>query len=92
MKDTKSHAARKISLDDDTIAILEVQRDRVKHRAEVCELPFNQDGYVFTTTADGSDPLHPDTITSGFGHCRDDTEFDTPPGIDGHHRRRPVCL
>ncbi|WP_395159035.1 hypothetical protein, partial [Ilumatobacter sp.] len=43
-------------MDDDTIAILEVQRDRVKHRAEVYELPFNQDGYVFTTTADGSDP------------------------------------
>ena len=66
VKDTKSHAARRISLDDDTIAILEAQRDRVKHRAAMCGLAFNQDGYVFTTTADGSDPLHPDTITSGF--------------------------
>jgi integrase len=53
VKDTKSHAARRISLDDDTIAILELQRDRVKHRAEVCQLAFNDDGYVFTATADG---------------------------------------
>ncbi len=69
VKDTKSHAARRVSLDDDTIAILEAQRDRVKHRVAMCQLPFNEDGYVFTT-ADGSDPLHPDTITSGFGRIQ----------------------
>jgi integrase len=33
----------------------------------VCELTFKDDGYVFTTTADGIDPLHPDTITKSFG-------------------------
>ena len=70
VKDTKTHAARRISLDDDTIAILELQRDRVKHRAAMCELAFNDDGYVFTATADGSDPLHPDTITKGFGRVQ----------------------
>jgi integrase len=66
VKDTKTHAARRIALDADTIEILERQRTRLQHRAEVCELGFNEDGYVFTTTADGADPLHPDTITGAF--------------------------
>ena len=70
VKDTKSYAARRIALDDDTIAILELQRDRAKRRAEMCELAFNHDGYVFTATADGSDPLHPDTITKGFARVQ----------------------
>jgi integrase len=70
VKDTKTHAARRISLDDDTIAILEAQRDRVKHRAEVCDVSFNEDGYTFTKTADGSEPLHPDTITGMFGRVQ----------------------
>ncbi|MEP6299957.1 MAG: site-specific integrase, partial [Ilumatobacter sp.] len=71
VKDTKTHAARRIALDDDTIDILERQRARLEHRAETCELAFNQDGYVFTTTADGTDPLHPDTITGAFSRvCR----------------------
>lgn len=39
----------------------------MKHLAEVCEVPFNEDGHTFTETADGSDPLHPDTITGMFG-------------------------
>ena len=68
VKDTKSHAARRIALDDDTI--FELQRDRAKRRAEMCELAFDHDGYVFTATADGSDPLHPDTITKGFARVQ----------------------
>jgi integrase len=78
VKDTKSHAARRISLDDDTIAILELQRDRVRHRAEVCQLAFNDDGYVFTATADGSEPLHPDTITKGFARVQKRTGLNGP--------------
>ena len=66
VKDTKTHAARRIALDDDTIDILERQRARLEHRAEMCELAFNEDGYVFTASADGADPLHPDTITGAF--------------------------
>jgi len=62
--------ARRISLDDDTIAILEAQRDRMNHRAATCEVPFNEDSYAFTKTAYGSEPLHPDTITGMFGRAQ----------------------
>jgi len=75
VKDTKTHAARRIALDDDTIAILDRQRERLEHRASVCELEFNEDGYVFTRTADGSDPLHPDTITKTFARVCKQAEF-----------------
>jgi integrase len=70
VKDTKTHAARRIALDDDTIAILDQQRARLEHRAEVCGLEFDDGGYVFTMSADGSEPLHPDTITATFGRVQ----------------------
>ncbi|MGI9646739.1 MAG: tyrosine-type recombinase/integrase, partial [Ilumatobacteraceae bacterium] len=55
VNETKTHAARRIALDDDTIAILDRQRERLEHRASVCEHEFNEDGFVFTATADGSE-------------------------------------
>jgi integrase len=66
VKDTKTHAARRIALDSETLAVLARQRARMAARAAACRLPFNAEGFVFTSTADGSSPLHPDTITNGF--------------------------
>ncbi len=66
MKDTKTHAARRIALDDETMSVLDVQRQRLEHRATVCDLEFDDQSYMFTSTADGADPLHPDTITNSF--------------------------
>lgn len=66
VKDTKTHAARRIALDDETLSVLDVQRQRLEHRATVCDLELGDEGYMFTSTADGADPLHPDTITNSF--------------------------
>jgi integrase len=66
VKDTKTHASRRIALDDATLAILDAQLDRMQQRANACEVELLDDGYVFTSTADGADPLHPDTITETF--------------------------
>ena len=38
----------------------------MEQRAGACRLVFDEDGFVFTSEADGSHPLHPDTITGGF--------------------------
>ena len=65
-KDTKTHAARRIAVDPETLAVLRAQRRRMEARAEICELVFNPDGFIFTASADGSRPLHPDTVTNGF--------------------------
>ena len=41
-------------------------RARMKGLAVVCRLEFDPEGFVFTTKADGSLPLHPDTVTGNF--------------------------
>ena len=66
IKDTKTHAARRIAIDSETLSALTRQRVRMEERARICRLAFNEDGFVFTSEVDGSLPLHPDTITGGF--------------------------
>jgi integrase len=38
----------------------------MEERAAACRIKFDPDGFVFTGEADGSRPLHPDTITATF--------------------------
>jgi integrase len=66
VKDTKTHAARRIALDPATLECLAQHRERVEERARLCEVALEADGYVFTSSVDGSRPFHPDTITGGF--------------------------
>jgi integrase len=66
VKETKTHAARRIAVDSETLDALDRRRERAVHLAEACRLAFDPDGYVFTSEPDGSRPLHPDTITGGF--------------------------
>ena len=47
-KDTKTHAARRIAVDAETLAVLMRQRQRMQARAAACRLPFNAAGFVFT--------------------------------------------
>ena len=66
VKETKTHAARRIAIDTETMDTLARHRERMQTVAKACGLDFDPNGFVFTTSADGSQPLHPDTITSGF--------------------------
>jgi integrase len=66
VKETKTHAARRIAIDSETLDALDQRRERAQQLADACQLAFNPDGYVFTSEPDGSRPLHPDTITGGF--------------------------
>jgi integrase len=66
VKDTKSHAARRIAIDTDTLAVLDAQLERAEALAAVCRLEFNPDGFILTMEPDGSQPLHPDTVTGNF--------------------------
>jgi integrase len=70
VKDTKTHASRRIVLDDATLSVLDDQRRRLEERAAACEVELDPDGYLFTESADGADPLHPDTITGRFTRVR----------------------
>ena len=66
VKETKTHAARRIAVDAETLDALERRRERARKLAEACALTFDPHGFVFTSEPDGSRPLHPDTITGGF--------------------------
>ena len=71
VKETKTHAARRIAVDAETLEALERRRERAQQLAEACRCPFDPHGFVFTLEPTGSRPLHPDTITGGFQRlCR----------------------
>jgi integrase len=66
VKDTKTHADRRIAIDPDTVAVLDAHRKGQERRAELCRVKLGPDAYIFTSEPDGSAPLHPDTITGAF--------------------------
>lgn len=65
-KDTKTHQARRIALDDATLAILEEHRERCAVRAAAARTSLRADGYVFSDAPGGSTPLLPDSLTQRF--------------------------
>jgi integrase len=73
VKETKTHAARRIAVDPETMEALAQRRDRAEQLAQACQVPLKSDGFVFTSEPDGSRPLHPDTITGGFQRLRERT-------------------
>jgi integrase len=76
VKETKTHAARRIAVDPETMEALAQRRDRAEKLAEACRTALKSDGFVFTSEPDGSRPLHPDTITGGFQRLRERTGLD----------------
>jgi len=66
VQDTKTHAARRIALDADTLEVIGRRRERAQALADVCHCELPDDAFVFTMRPDGSAPLHPDTVTKNF--------------------------
>ncbi|MGH8907202.1 MAG: tyrosine-type recombinase/integrase [Egibacteraceae bacterium] len=62
-KDTKTHQARRVALDQVTAGILDEHKTRCEARAAACDVTVRPDGYVFSPTPDGSQPLMPDSAT-----------------------------
>jgi integrase len=66
-KDTKTHAARRIALSDDSIALLAEHRRRCAERAQACGAPLADQAYVFSFDPAGRAPMNPDAVTHRFG-------------------------
>jgi integrase len=66
-KDTKTHAARRIALSDDSIALLEEHRRRCAERAQACGAQLAPDAHVFSFDPAGRQPMNPDSVTHRFG-------------------------
>lgn len=70
VKDTKTHAGRRIALDPETVDSLARQRQRHEARARVAEVQLADGAYIFTTTIDGSRPRRPDGMSLAFIRLR----------------------
>jgi integrase len=66
-KDTKTHAARRIALFDDSVALLDEHRHRCAQRAQTCGAMLMRDAYVFSFDPAGRQPMNPDSVTHRFG-------------------------
>jgi integrase len=67
---TKNRRTRTIALDELTVAILRAQFAEVEVRAALARVELVDDPYVFTDSADASEPWKPDTISQYFGRMR----------------------
>ena len=70
-KDTKTHAARRVSLDATCVAALAAHRRRADERASVCGRSLPPDAFVFSNEVDGSVAWYPDSASRSFTRlCR----------------------
>lgn len=70
-KDTKTHQARAIALDQMTLGRIAEHQGRMEQRALDGGMDPVADPYLFSDTIDGSEPWNPDRVTWKFRRLRD---------------------
>jgi integrase len=69
-KDTKTHSARRIALDEATARRLLEHRERCEKRAIACNARLPSQAYIFSAEPDGSRPWAPNDVTKNFIRLR----------------------
>lgn len=70
-KDTKTHQARRVTLDEDTAAIVLAHRDRCAELVHDCGGELTPESFLFSHEVDFSKPWRPNYATLAFGRLRD---------------------
>ena len=71
VKDTKTHAARRVSLDGGCVAALLAHQERAAERATTCGADLSPDAYLFSADVAGRTPWYPDSASRAFARlCR----------------------
>lgn len=83
-KDTKTHQARRIALDDGTMRELERHRKWMESRSEFCGLELDTHAYLFSDHERGVEPWRPDRVSLAFRRLCAELEL---PGIRFHDLR-----
>lgn len=65
-KETKTHQQRRVTLDDQTLALLRAYRRRRLEQAEALGLTLAPTSRVFSLSPDGSTWINPDTVTRRY--------------------------
>ena len=69
-QDTKTHAARRLTLDAGTVAALEQHRMECERRAMAQGRSLSADAFVLSDSADGLLPWRPNRLTQSFARLR----------------------
>jgi integrase len=83
-KDTKTHQARRVTLDEETVEVLRAHHDRCLALAAECGGSIGPDAYLFSHEVDFSQPWRPNYATLAFSRLR--TELGLS-GVNLHHLR-----
>jgi integrase len=83
-KDTKTHQARRVTLDEDTAAVLRAHHERCMALAAECGGSIGPNAYLFSHEVDFSQPWRPNYATLAFSRLRDELGL---PGAKLHHLR-----
>ena len=62
-KDTKTHQVRRVGLDEVALGVLELHRERVEDRARDAAVSVRPDGFIFSRSPAGLEPVRPDFVT-----------------------------
>ncbi|MGH9271540.1 MAG: tyrosine-type recombinase/integrase, partial [Ilumatobacteraceae bacterium] len=65
-KDTKTHAVRRVALDEGTAHVVEAHRARMAARGGMCRVDLTEDRFVFSNAGDCSEPWFPDSVSRAF--------------------------
>ena len=65
-KDTKTHQRRHVTLDPESVAVLNEHWERCQARASVLGVALTRQAYVFSLAPDGSTHLVPSTVTQRY--------------------------
>jgi integrase len=71
VKDTKTHQARRIALDQATVGVIQDHRQRVEERASASRTIVGPDAYVWSQDLDAARAYRPDRVTGAFRTLRD---------------------
>jgi integrase len=71
VKDTKTHAARRMALDPLTVEVLRVQRAAADERAESAGTVIATTGFIWSQEVDASQPYRPIRVSGTFRTVRD---------------------
>ncbi len=75
-KDTKTHQARRVAIDEATRELLREFHLRARERALAVGVALADDAFLFSEEPDGSAPWRPDVCTNWFGRLRAELGLD----------------
>lgn len=70
-KDTKVHAVRTVSIDATALSMLAQHRERVFDRAAIGAVALDGGAFVFSDSADQTEPWRPDSTSRRFSQLRE---------------------